>query len=96
MQRREYLRLLGVGGIALPLAGCTEEGTEEAEGTVDAEDSDENGSGSDSGSGDGGDSSGSGLEIVEHQFYEDQFQAGVEGIVANNTGDALDYVEVKV
>lgn len=37
-----------------------------------------------------------GLEILEHSFYEDDFEAGVEGIVANNTGDELSYVEVGV
>ena len=96
MRRRKYLQLIGSGGIAPPFAGCAEEETDEAEGSVEAEDSGEDESESDSGSeeGDEGDSEG-GLEIVEHQFYEEEFQAGVEGIVANNTGNTLDYVEVK-
>lgn len=37
-----------------------------------------------------------GLEITEHELYEDDFTAGVEGVVANNTGDELGYVEVGV
>lgn len=38
-----------------------------------------------------------GLEFVEHELIEDDIgNARVEGIVANNTGDELDYVEVGV
>lgn len=88
---------MGVGGITLPLAGCTDEESSETDGSVDADDSNSGGSGSDGSDSESDDREDdrSGLEIVEHQFYEDEFQAGVEGIVANNTGDTLDYVEVK-
>lgn len=37
-----------------------------------------------------------GLEILEHDLVEDDFSVQVEGVVANNTGDELDYVEVGV
>ena len=37
-----------------------------------------------------------GLEILEHELVGDEFSASVEGVVANNTGDELDYVEVGV
>lgn len=35
-----------------------------------------------------------GLEILEHELVEDEFSVSVEGVVANNTGDELSYVEV--
>lgn len=35
-----------------------------------------------------------GLEILEHELVEDDFGVSVEGVVANNTGDELSYVEV--
>jgi len=37
-----------------------------------------------------------GLELLEHEFYEDEFSGGVEGVVANNTGEELSYVEIGV
>lgn len=37
-----------------------------------------------------------GLELLEHELVSDDFSAQVEGVVANNTGDELDYVEVGV
>lgn len=37
-----------------------------------------------------------GLEILEHELVEDEFSAQIEGVVANNTGDELGYVEVGV
>lgn len=37
-----------------------------------------------------------GLEISEHELYTEEFEAGVEGVVVNNTGDELGYVEVGV
>lgn len=36
-----------------------------------------------------------GLEILEHEWYEDEFSGGVKGIVQNNTGEVLDYVAVE-
>lgn len=35
-----------------------------------------------------------GLEILEHELVEDEFSVSVEGVVANDTGDELGYVEV--
>jgi len=37
-----------------------------------------------------------GLELLEHELYEDDFSGGVEGVVVNNTGEELSYVEVGV
>jgi cobalamin biosynthesis protein CobT len=37
-----------------------------------------------------------GLEILEHELVEEEFSVAVEGVVANNTGDELGYVEVGV
>lgn len=37
-----------------------------------------------------------GLEILEHEFYQEDFSAGVEGTVRNDTGEELSYVEVGV
>lgn len=34
--------------------------------------------------------------MLEHEFYEEDYSAGVEGVVANNTGGELGYVEVGV
>lgn len=37
-----------------------------------------------------------GLELLEHELVSDDFSAQVEGVVANETGEELDYVEVGV
>ncbi|MFC6906249.1 FxLYD domain-containing protein [Halalkalicoccus tibetensis] len=37
-----------------------------------------------------------GLELVEHELVSDEFSAQVEGVVANETGEELGYVEVGV
>lgn len=37
-----------------------------------------------------------GLEILEHEIVEDDMLPTIEGVVANNTGGSLDYVEVGV
>lgn len=42
------------------------------------------------------DSTRDGLELLEHDFYAAEFEAGVEGVVVNETGGQLDYVEVTV
>ncbi len=37
-----------------------------------------------------------GLEILEYEFIEEDFSTRIEGIVVNNTGSDLDYVEVGI
>ena len=97
MRRRTLLGAVGAS-ITVPIVGCTEEEAESAEGSVG--DGDENGNAENGNDGSSDESSsnnsGGGLEIVNHEFYTEDFQAGVRGKVANNTGDTLDYVEVKV
>jgi hypothetical protein len=95
MNRRQYLTtaVTAVGGVAL--AGCSEEG-----------DADEgNANGGDPGNGDtGGGNSGGGdtggddqpdVEIQSHEFYEEQFSAGVRGTAQNTTDRELSYVEAE-
>ena len=99
MRRRNYLKACGVLGTGIFAAGCTEEEeSSEAEGSIDDGNGGDSGNGEESGENGGSDGSeggGDGLEITEHEFYEEDFQAGVRGIVQNNTGETLDYVEVK-
>lgn len=51
-----------------------------------------------SGDGDGGDDGDTleadGLEITEHELVEDDFSVSVEGVLGNNSGETVDYVEV--
>lgn len=66
----------------------------------DSSDGDGAGGGSDGGNessgNDGSDSGGSSdLEILDHELYEDDFSAGVEGTVRNNSDEEMSYVEVQ-
>lgn len=110
MERRKFLHLSAAGASAALLAGCAggEDDDNTSNGNGGSTDNG-NGNGQNDG-GNGGDdidsdealedddveSTREGLEILEHEFYEEDFSAGVEGVVANNTGEDLDYVEVGV
>jgi hypothetical protein len=108
VKRRQYLFTVGTTTAALPLlAGCTESEADEGSGSDSGTD---DGSGSEDNEADGDneidaqealesedtDSTVEGLEITEHDLYDEEFSAGVKGVVANNTGNTLDYVEVGV
>lgn len=111
MRRRPFLSLTASGLVA-GLAGCSsseDDSGDEAEGAADGgSDGNDEGGSADGGDSDSGDEtteteaetetteeSGS-LEIQEHEFYEEDFSAGVRGILQNNTGETKDYVEVTV
>ena len=100
MQRRKYLVTIGATVSGLALAGCSEDDGGDSSGG----DADGNSGDSDSGnSGDGGNNndgnSGNGgndqpdVEILNHEFYEEEFQSGVRGTAKNNTDSELSYVE---
>ena len=100
MERRKILRALAVG-IAVPAAGCAEDDgpDDEDSGTVSGEPGDQESESGDADENDDSDDSGDdsgGLEIVEHEFYEEDFEAGVEGTVENTGDESIDYVEVRV
>ncbi|MFC4542946.1 FxLYD domain-containing protein [Halosolutus amylolyticus] len=103
MRRRDLIQLLATGGLTLPLAGCTS-GGESNSGTVDGgadgNDSPEKGgnegTGAEDGDRDDSSSGTDGVELLDHEFYEDELQAGVDGSVRNDTGAELESVEVTV
>ncbi|MFC4407979.1 FxLYD domain-containing protein [Haloarchaeobius iranensis] len=106
LNRRRYLATLGTTASALALAGCTEDGGDSGGG--DANDnsgdssngnSDNSGGDSNSGnsndgnSGDGGSNEQPDVEILNHEFYEEEFSSGVRGTAVNNTDSEISYVE---
>lgn len=111
MDRRKFLLTTGIATTTL-LAGCTgEEGDEEEDDEAElddaeaeaAEDEEENGEDEEDEidpeealEDEDTESTVEGLELLEHELVSDDFSAQVEGVVANNTGDELDYVEVGV
>lgn len=104
MNRREFTKAIGAStlGLTAALAGCTSE--EEDEGTGNVGDSDS--SNQQTGSVDNTDSQtqgqtqtkeeSSGLELVSHEWYEEEYQSGVRGTAVNNTGDELASVWIEV
>lgn len=94
MRRRHYLKLVPIA--ALPLAGCASDDPDdsdsgEANGDSDGGDSDSDGS-------DGGDSDSSDqdVKLLSHEWYEEDFSAGVKGTAKNVSGEELSYVQVEV
>lgn len=86
MERRKFISAIGATAAVGTLAGCTDEANTDSGSSSSSE---ENSSSEDpEETGD--------LEIVEHGFYEESFGGGVEGVIVNNTGDTLSYVEVEV
>ena len=110
MRRRKLVKVIGVTGAIGAIAGCTgedddDEGAVEASENGDEEETEE----SDDDTEDDEqidqdealedeniESTRDGLELLEHELYEDDFSGGVEGVVVNNTGEELSYVEVGV
>jgi hypothetical protein len=100
LNRRRYLATIGTTASALALAGCSEDEGDSGGGDADSNSGDSsNGnsdnSGGDSNSGDGGGNDQPDVEILEHEFYEEEFSAGVRGTAVNNTDSELSYVEAE-
>jgi hypothetical protein len=100
LNRRRYLTAVGTTASALALAGCSESDSGDSSGgNVDNSNSgngNSSGGGSNSGNGNSGNSDGGDqpdVEILNDEFYEEQFQAGVRGTAVNNTDSELSYVE---
>ena len=96
MERRRFLQISGLIA-ASAVAGCTDDDDTEFE------EGDTNGNGNGSGNGNGNEDdelTEGDVEILEHELVveEDEFieEVYVEGIVQNNSGERLDYVEVTV
>ncbi|MFD1646868.1 FxLYD domain-containing protein [Haloarchaeobius litoreus] len=98
MYRRTYLTAVGTTASVLALAGCTEEEPQDTAG------GDGGGNGGDSGDSDGGETGDNGgdgnndrpdVEILEHEFYEEEVGAGVRGVARNNTDSELTYVQAE-
>jgi len=105
MQRRTLLATTGTV-LSAAIAGCgSSDPSDRQEGSAD----DGSGEGSaDDGSGEGSADDGSGegsadeseseqqIELLDHEFYEEEFSSGVSGTVENVSGEVLSYVEVQV
>ena len=88
MQRRKYLATIGATVSGLALAGCSEDDGDSGGGDAGGNSGD-----SDSGnSGDGGNDQPD-MEILNHEFYEEEYSSGVRGTAVNNTDSELSYVE---
>lgn len=108
MQRRKLLKIVGATGTVTAIAGCTGSEGEEDTGSAEAsengadeetdsdEEEEEETSPDEALEDEDTESTREGLVLVEHELYEDDFSGGVEGVVANNTGSELSYVEVGV
>jgi len=100
MKRRRYLESAAGTATVLLLAGCTDDEDEDSSGG-DANNGGGNGGdasgngGDDSGSGDSNSGGGSDIELVDHQFYQDDFSVGVRGTAENTSGEELSYVEAE-
>lgn len=95
--RRKCLATIGTTVSALALAGCLEEGDSDSD-SGDVNDNGGNSNGGDSDNGDNGDSGNGGsdqpdIELLEHEFYQEDFTEGVRGTAVNNTDSELGYVE---
>lgn len=103
MNRRKVLLSSGVA-LSTALAGCGESDSSDRE-TGDPNGSDDSSNGGDD-SGNGGDDSGNVnntseseenlVELLDHEWYEEEYNSGVRGQLENVSGETLDYVEVSV
>lgn len=104
MNRREFTKAaLGASTLGITaLAGCTSDEPDDAD-TGDTGDSDtatqDTGSAGTSNSQETQEQTeeaSGGLKIKNHEWYEEDYSAGVRGTAVNNTGDELGYVGVEV
>ena len=90
MKRRQYLRTAGAS-ISVPLiAGCS------GDNETDSDSGDPDGNDGGGGGSDGDDNEEPDLEILNHEFYEEAYSAGVKGTAQNNTDSELSYAEIEV
>lgn len=109
MNRREFTKAaLGASTLGITaLAGCS--GSDEPDDADTGDTGDSDTSTQETGTADSTDSQqtqeqtqteeqsgGSGLELKSHEWYEEDYSAGVRGSAVNNTGDELGYVAVEV
>lgn len=80
--RRQLLKSLGLATSGIVLAGCSSD-----------TDYEEGGNAGD-GNSDSSDSNKQ-LEILSHEWYEEDYSAGVKGTAKNTSGETLGYVSVK-
>ena len=94
MQRRTLLATTGTV-LTAGIAGCGSSDTgDREEGSTDDGSTEDDGSGE--GSADDGSESEQQIEVLNHEFYEDDFSSGVRGTIENVSGEVLSYVEVQV
>lgn len=99
MDRRTFIVTAGGAVVSMGLAGCgsDSEPSDTSGGSADGgnnSNKDTSGGTADGGDSDGGDG-GNSLEIVEDEFYEEDFSAGVKGTVKNNSDSEIGYVGVQ-
>ncbi|MDL0144692.1 FxLYD domain-containing protein [Halobacterium salinarum] len=92
LNRRRYLATLGTTASALTLAGCSESDSEDSGG---GNANDNSGDSSNGNSDNSGGNDQSDVEILSHEFYEDEFSVGVRGTAKNNTDSELSYVQAE-
>lgn len=96
MERRRFLAVAGATVGSMALAGCgTDDGADDSS---SGDTGGDGGNGDDSSSGtttDGGGGGGGKLEILEDEYYEEDFSAGVRGTVKNNSDSEISYVGVQ-
>ncbi len=96
MNRRQYLTTTGAAVSALALTGClSDDSSDSGEGNTD-DSNDDNSNGGDDSASNGGDSSNHdqpNVEVLNHEFYSEQFSSGIRGTAVNNTDSELNYVE---
>lgn len=104
ISRRRAIKGIGAAVITAGLAGCgSSEGEQDSAGGSSGGGSNDDDEDSAGGSNDSTPEptpeptteSGPKAEIVEHSAYEDEFESGVEGVVQNNTDEAIEYLEIE-
>lgn len=95
MERRQFLAVAGATVGAMALAGCGADDEADDESSGDTGDGGNGGDDNSSGTTDGGGGGGGDLEILEDEYYEEDFSAGVRGTVVNNSDSEISYVGVQ-
>jgi len=90
INRRQYLGTVTATVGALALAGCSEENGDSGGGDTsgNSDNTDDGGAANDN-------NDQPDVELLDHEFYEDQFSVGVRGTAVNNTDSELSYVEAE-
>lgn len=108
--RRQYLSTISIG-IVTSIAGCSGGGNGSNGSTGNGENSSESNNGTNQSSNgrtsgnnttnssnenDESSDSESPLELLSHEWYEEEYEAGVEGVVQNTSDEQLSYAEVSI